>query len=250
MSKKNKIILWLLIVSFAVSSYFFIKEVVENKKEENIYDNLQTEIQEPDTSGNNEQAKESYNLNNILKINPDIVAWLKIEGTNINYPVVQNGEYYLRRNIYKQYSRYGTPFLSQFCNLLSDDNLIIFGHNMRNRAMFSQLVNYRNYNFYKNHKYITLYTLENNQTIENRYEIVYIIKTTTHSQEASNFYSNIKFNDEKEFIEYLEICNKLQLYKTNNQLTYGDKLITLVTCEYSQQNGRFIIIAKKVNEVF
>ena len=116
--------------------------------------------------------------------------------------------------------------------------------------MFSQLVNYRNYNFYKNHKYITLYTLENNQTIENIYEIVYIIKTTVHSQEALNFYSNIKFDDEKEFIEYLEICNKLQLYKTINQLTYGDKLITLVTCEYSQQNGRFIVIAKKVNEVF
>ena len=124
MNKKYKIILILLIVILAISSYFIIKEFVENKKETDIYKNLQEVVIE-DSSNSNEDDKNSneevdkeninsyYNLENIAKINSDVVGWIKIEGTNIDYPVMQNGDYYLHRNIYKNYSSHGTPYLAE-----------------------------------------------------------------------------------------------------------------------------------------
>ena len=105
MNKKYKIILILLIVILAISSYFIIKEFAENKKETDIYKNLQEVVIE-DSSNSNEDDKNSneevdkeninsnYNLENIAKINSDVVGWIKIEGTNIDYPVMQNGDYY------------------------------------------------------------------------------------------------------------------------------------------------------------
>ena len=120
MNKKYQIILMLLIVIIAISSYFVIKEIAESKKENDIYKNLQEIIQENtiysnendhidilEEETNNVLYKESktnnYNLDKISKINSDVVGWLKIDGTNINYPIMQNGDYYLHRNIYKNH---------------------------------------------------------------------------------------------------------------------------------------------------
>ncbi len=145
MNKKYKIILMLLIVLFAISSYFFIKEIAENKKENDIYEDLQeivqneentthendhTNILKNETSNvsteNSTNSSNSYNLENISKINADVIGWIKINGTNINYPIMQNGDYYLRRNIYKNYSSHGTPYLAEYCNLRTSDNLTYF----------------------------------------------------------------------------------------------------------------------------
>ena len=67
----------------------------------------------------------------------------KIDGTNINYPVMQNGDFYLHRNVYKNYSSSGTPYLAEHCNLKTSDNLIIYGHHMKNKAMFGALEDYK-----------------------------------------------------------------------------------------------------------
>ena len=136
MNKKYKFILMLLIVLFAISSYFFIKEIAENKKENNIYEDLQeivkneeNSIQENDytnasedksdniSTENNTNPDDFYNLEHISKINTDVIGWIKINGTNINYPIMQNENYYLHRNIYKKYSSHGTPYLAEYCNL-------------------------------------------------------------------------------------------------------------------------------------
>ena len=228
MNKKYKFILMLLIVLFAISSYFFIKEIAENKKENNIYEDLQeivkneeNSIQENDytnasedksdniSTENNTNPDDFYNLENISKINTDVIGWIKINGTNINYPIMQNENYYLHRNIYKKYSSHGTPYLAEYCNLRTSNNLIIYGHHMNDNSMFAELVNYKNYNYYKNHKYIYFY-------------------------------------NEQEFNSFIENCRNLEFYNTDVNLKYGDKLITLSTCEYSQKNGRMVIIAKKI----
>lgn len=73
---------------------------------------------------------------------------------------MQNENYYLHRNIYKKYSSHGTPYLAEYCNLRTSNNLIIYGHHMNDNSMFAELVNYKNYNYYKNHKYIYFYTFE------------------------------------------------------------------------------------------
>ena len=203
MNKKYKIILMLLIVLFAISSYFFIKEIAENKKENDIYEDLQEIVQNEENSTNENDntdilknetrnistenqtnSSNSYNLENISKINADVIGWIKINGTNIDYPIMQNGDYYLHRNIYKNYSSHGTPYLAEYCNLRTRDNLIIYGHHMNDNSMFSSLVNYKNYSYYKNHKYIYFYTLRDGQTIESTYEIVIAFKTIAYSDKG------------------------------------------------------------------
>lgn len=265
MNKKYKIILLLLIVIFAISSFLFIKEIAENKKENDIYEDLQEIVQSEENSTNendftgdlkNETSNistenkvntaNSYNLENVSKINSDVIGWIKINGTNINYPIMQNGDYYLRRNIYKNYSSHGTPYLAEYCNLRTSDNLIIYGHHMNDNSMFSNLVNYKNYSYYKNHKYIYFYTLKDGQTIENTYEIVIAFKTIAYSDNGFKYYNYTNFYDEEEFNSFVEKCRNLEFYNTGSNLKYGDKLITLSTCEYSQKNGRMVIVAKKI----
>ena len=261
MNKIYSLVLILLIVILAISSYFFIKEIAENKKENELFEELQEVVQEEEktiaqnqitdnfkneTSNLSSKNVGNYNLESILKINTDIIGWIKIDGTNINYPVMQNGDFYLHRNVYKNYSSSGTPYLAEHCNLKTSDNLIIYGHHMKNSTMFSNLDNYKNYNYYKNHKYIKFYTLEDNKTIENDYEIVFAFKTVAYSDKGFKYYNYTKFYDENDFNSFVEKCRNYEFYNTNVKVNYGDKLITLSTCEYSQKNGRMVIIAKKI----
>lgn len=259
MNKVSKILLMLLIVILAISSYFFIKELVKNKKEADIFDDLQEIVENPENKTNENQftdilekeegslsSENTYNLENIAKINSDVIGWIKIDGTNIDYPIMQNGNYYLHKNIYKNYSNHGTPYLAEYCNLRASDNLIIFGHHMKDNTMFSELVNYKNYSFYKKHKYIYFYTLKDGQTIKNTYEIAIAFKTIAYSDNGFKYYDYTNFYDEDEFNSFVGECRNLEFYNTSIDLKYTDKLITLSTCEYSQKNGRMVIVAKKI----
>lgn len=259
MNRKYKIILMLLIVILAISSYFFIKEIAENKKENDIYSDLQEIVQNQENNtdtlnieSNNAldenliNIRSNYNLENISKINSDVIGWLKIDGTNIDYPVMQNGNFYLHKNIYKNYSSHGTPYLAENCNLKTSDNLIIYGHHMNDNSMFSQLENYKKHSFYTNHKYIKFYTLETGQTIENTYEVILAFKTVAYSEKGFKYYNYSNFYSEQEFNSFINTCRNLQFYNIETSLSYSDKLITLSTCEYSQKNGRMVVIAKKI----
>ena len=252
MNKKYKFILLLLIVIFAISSFFHIKEILENKKQNDIYDNLQEIVTKNDknddiTEDNGKNTPDdNYNLKNIKNINSDVVGWIKIDGTNIDYPVMQNGNYYLHRNLYKNYSSHGTPYLAEYCKINSSDNLIIYGHHMKDNQMFSQLDYYKKYEFYSNHKYIKFYTLEGNETIESKYEVTFVFKTIAYTDKGFKYYNYYDFNSEDEFNDFVINCEKLELYNTDIEFKYGDKFITLSTCEYSQKNGRMVIVAKKI----
>ena len=257
MNKKYKIILLLLIVTLAISSYFVIREFAENKEETDIYKDLQevvieesSNISEDNEISNEENNKgninSNYNLENIAKINSDVVGRIKIEGTNIDYPVMQNGDYYLHRNIYKNYSSHGTPYLAEYCNVQYSDNLIIYGHHMNDNSMFAQLDDYKKNSFYNKHKFIKFYSYYNGQTLEKTYEIAIAFKTVAYSEEGFKYYNYANFNDIQELNEFLSNCKNLQCYDTGVDIKYGDKLITLSTCEYSQKNGRMVIVAKQI----
>jgi len=170
----------------------------------------------------------------------------QVQGTNIDYPVMQNGDFYLHMNIYKNYSSHGTPYLAEYCNLKSSDNLIIYGHHMNDNTMFSQLEKYKNYSFYQNHKYIKFYTIENGITTENIYEIMIAFKTIAYSDAGFRYYSYTNFQNVEDYEEFVDNCRNLEFYNTGVAGTNNDKYITLSTCEYSQKNGRMVVVAKKV----
>lgn len=245
MNKKQRVFLLLLIVILAISSYFFIKEIAENNKEKNVYTDLQTIVKINDEK-TEKNIVTSYDLKDIFNLNNDVIGWIKIDGTNIDYPVMQNEDYYLYKNIYKEYSSHGTPYLADNCNIETSDNLVIYGHHMNDNSMFSQLDDYKKYEFYKKHKFIRFYTMKNNITEEKLYEIVAVFKTVVYTNNSFQYYKYINFRDEEDFKSFNNKCNELKLYSTDSTMNFKDKLITLSTCEYSQKNGRMVIIAKKI----
>lgn len=237
-----RIVMILLIGIMLISSYFIYKSKKEDKLQENIFEEIidvavKSEIKEE------EEEQQEINMQELYNVNNDIVGWLKIDNTNINYPVMQTKNtpnYYLRRNFYKEYSQWGTPFLAESCDIQSSDNLIIYGHHINNSKMFGELEHYKKEEYYKNHKYIKFYTMNEKK----EYEIIAVFKTVAYT--GFKYYQYNSFNNQREFETFIKKCRELSFYNIEKNINYGEKLITLSTCEYSQENGRLVVIAKEI----
>lgn len=267
MMKFYKVKILVLIIILITSTIYILSNYFKEKKQSDIYNDLTNKVEENTTLQNStdndngiqndnedvqikENGKNITNYSNInllelKKQNSDLIGWIRIKDTNINYPVMQNGEYYLHNNFYKQKSSLGTPFLASYCNINTSDNLIIYGHHIKSGKMFADLEYYKNYNFYSNHKAIKFYVLENDETKEHCYEILSAFKTTANDN-GFKYYEFYKANDETEFNSFIEKCKSMSFYNTGVTAYYGDKLLTLSTCEYSQENGRIVVVAKEM----
>ena len=177
--------------------------------------------------------------------NNDFVGWISIDGTNINYPVMQtpnNPNFYLKHGFDKNYSDYGVPYVQENCRVGESDNCVIYGHHMNNGSMFADLCKFESEKFYQEHKTIYFDTLSD----FGEYEIVCVFKTAAYSADGFKYYHFVDATDEAEFNTFLAECRSLALYDTGVTASYGDKLITLSTCEYSRANGRMVVVAKLV----
>ncbi|WP_294953117.1 class B sortase [uncultured Eubacterium sp.] len=223
-----------LAVIFAASTFFIIQYYKTYDTEQEVFEVIAEEYENTDNETSN---SEDNGLSALYEQNNDLIGWIRIDGTNINYPVML-GEYYLKHNFNKQYSDYGVPFVIGGIT----DNTIIYGHNMKTRTMFYDLTRYSNSEFYKKHKYIEFSTLDSKST----YEIVYAFKTIAYSNQGFDYTKYSSFSTPDDFDIFTEKCSSLALYDTETNTKYGDKLITLSTCEYSRNNGRFVVVAKEV----
>ena len=177
--------------------------------------------------------------------NSDFVGWISIDGTNINYPVMQtvdNPNYYLKRGFDKQHSNYGVPYVQENCALGISDNIIVYGHHMNNGSMFADLCKYEREDFYQEHPTIHFDTLSS----LSKYEIVAVFKTVAYSEDGFKYYHFVDAAGENNFNAFVSQCKALALYDTGVSAEYGDKLLTLSTCEYSQTNGRMVVVAKLI----
>ncbi|MCR5799568.1 MAG: class B sortase [Lachnospiraceae bacterium] len=179
--------------------------------------------------------------------NRRIVGWLKIEDTNIDYPVMQttNNDYYLDHNYNQEYDKNGSIFLDKDCDpAFPNDNMIIYGHHMKSGRMFGNLNYYAKESYYKEHPVILFDTIYE----EGQYEIMYVFRSKIYSEEeiVFKYYKFIDATSEDEFYSNMEEMEKLSLYDTGVTAEYGDKLITLSTCDNTENNGRFVVVAKKI----
>ena len=214
-----------------------IAEVVENAPAEE-------EIPEDKPVSEGEDILAKYK--ELYLQNEDMVGWISIAGTTINYPVMQtknNPNFYLKHNFEKEYSDLGVPYIQEDCDILTGDNLIIYGHHIKGQKMFGALEDYKSKSFYGEHKIIQFDTL----TEQAEYEIVAVFKTVAYSSQGYRYYDFVDAENEDEFNAYVGKCKELALYDTGVTAKYGDRLITLSTCEYSAQNGRLVVVAKKAN---
>lgn len=213
-----------------------LAEVVENTPTE------ETEAEDtPVSEGENVLAR----YQELYLQNEDMVGWISIDGTTINYPVMQSvnePNFYLKHNFEKEYSDLGVPYIQENCDILTSDNLVIYGHHIKGGKMFGALESYKDKGFYEEHKTIQFDTL----TEQAEYEIVAVFKTVAYSSEGFRYYDFVNAEDEEGFNTYIAKCKDLALYDTGVSVEYGDKLITLSTCEYSAQNGRLVVVAKKI----
>ena len=182
-----------------------------------------------------------YNENN------DTIGWLKIDGTGIDNVVMyapDEIEKYLHADFYGNYSYRGSLYVDEYCDILHSDNLIIYGHNMKDGSMFGSLMNYVDEGFYEKHKYISFDTIYEKQT----YEVVAAIKTAIPAagEDCFRYYEYTGSDDVKMFNEYVKFIEENRLYPTDAKLLEGDSILTLSTCAYHADDGRFIVVAKKI----
>ena len=248
--KKYKIIglSIILVILITCLSYFVFINFRDKKLNQELQENIpNTEI---DTSEEIDVNKEVFKtIIDLQKENTDVKGWIKINDTNINYPLLQglDNDYYLNRNYQKEYSSYGSIFIDKDSNL--DDinsNVIIYGHSMNDKEMFQNLLNYANKEYYDSHKIIEIYT--NNEA--RKYEIVTVFKSRVFYQDEQNvfrYYYCHDLSSEEKYNDYVNNSKNLELYNTGVDAHFGEQLITLITCEYSEDNGRMVVVAKRVS---
>ena len=199
------------------------------------------------------ETKEIESIERMLRVeklqekNEDIVGWIEIEETNINYPVLQgdDNEYYLTHNYKKEKSQKGSIFLdAEYDWSIPSNNLIIYGHNIINDLMFKDLLKYADKEFYEEHPVIRFTTKEH----DGKYEIISAFKSKVFNKSDTNvfrYYNFMNAETEAEYNEFVENAKKASLYDIEEVAEYGDELITLITCSYHTTDGRFVIVARK-----
>lgn len=179
--------------------------------------------------------------------NKNLIGWLKIADTNIDYPVMQTGdnEYYLNHNINLKEDKNGTLFLDTACDVIKPStNLIIYGHNMRSGNMFGSLSKYKSESYYQSHPEIEFDSIYE----KGIYQVAFAFKSHIYAEDeiAFKYYQFIDAATQKEFDSNIEEMRKLSLYDTGVSLEYGDQLLTLSTCDYDQADGRFVVVGKRI----
>lgn len=182
----------------------------------------------------------------LYELNRDMVGWIQIEDTAIDYPVVQSPyemNFYLRRNFYKEDATCGTIYVREACNVEQpSDNVTVYGHNMRNGTMFADLLKFKKKAFWDEHRYVNFDTLHEYRT----YEIFAVFQTTADLTKGFSYHIYDTFATEKAFNEYVSTCKNLSLFNTGITPVYGEKLLTLSTCDKTISDGRLVVVCRLV----
>lgn len=255
--RKRMVFICSLIAVFSLGYVFFYYYLYE--KNANEYEHLASLKTSEQTTNDQvhinytqeEEKKELVVLEKYKKLfsqNKSLIGWIKIDDTNIDYPVMQtvNNEYYLKHNYNQEYDKNGSIFLDKDCDITNPGtNMIIYGHHMSSGKMFGKLDLYSSKEYYEKHPIIQFDTIYE----EGRYQIMYVFRSRIYNEDeiVFKYYQFLDASTPEEFDSHMNEMAKLALYDTGVTATYGDKLITLSTCDRSEQDGRFVVVAKKIN---
>ncbi len=215
---------------------------------------VQTAQQEPVLS--EEQSKETAvmlpKFTQLYEENPDFTGWLRIPGTKIDYPVMTrsgDNNYYLDKNFEQQHDKNGLLILDYRNDIENTagvpQNFIIYGHNMRTGVMFGTLKNYKEKTFCDEHRTIRFDTLYE----ESEYRVVAAMLSGVayEDEDVFRYYDAIDTSTEENFYVFRENVLGNAIYTTEETLEYGDTCLILSTCDNYKEDGRFVLVAKKVS---
>ena len=192
----------------------------------------------------NQELLDAYKV--MKENNPDFAGYIRIEGTEMAYPVMytpDDPEKYIHRDINGLATDNGLPFIDTRCKIDPDsDNIIIYGHNMKDGSMFASIISYQDIDYFNNYPVIRFDTTDEVR----EYKVLSVFYDRVYFKDETNvfkFYDFIDAEDEADYDYAIEQYRKKSLYDTGVNAEYGDKLITLVTCAYHTENGRFVVVA-------
>ena len=179
--------------------------------------------------------------------NKSLAGWIRIPGTEIDYPVMQtrNNDYYLNHDFEQNEDNNGSIFIDSQCSIWPrSENLLIYGHNMKSGKMFGTLDKYKNEDYYKEHPLIEFDTIYE----KGIYRIMYVFPEVVHeaSEVTFKYYQFIEADSEEEYDSNMQTMAEMSLYDTGVTSSFGDELITLSTCDYEPDAERFAVVAKRV----
>ena len=182
-----------------------------------------------------------HDLGALKEKNTDCIGWIRVPGTDIDYPLMWtpgDPERYLHLDFYGGYSDYGVPFLDHRCNLDSD-NLILYGHNMFDGAMFTDLLWYREREYMEGHRQIILETAGGAR----EYRVIAVCQANS---VESKLYQHINFTDPAGKADFLDAVQKDSVFFIGAD-DRAERFITLSTCDVSRRNGRVAVVGELVN---
>ena len=255
-TSKNKIIINILIIIFImiliISTILYLTNIFLRYKETKDLNNL-SEVKNEliTTSIDNDNEVNDYEKalidsnNQLHNQNSDMIGWIKIANTTIDYPVMytpDNFEKYLRKDFSENYSLAGLPFLGVGSSV--DDpqfNTIIYSHNMHNGTMFSDILNYESQKFREENPIIEFSTLQEVR----KYEVVAAFRIDV-VDDPFKYYNYTNWNDETNQ-EFIDEIKKRSYYTIEEDFNVSDQMLTLSTCDYNSDDGRFVVVAKRID---
>ena len=187
-------------------------------------------------------------LKDIYALNHDLVGWIYIEGTNIDYPVVQHWDrqYYLSRDFYGNPNSNGQIILDTGCDPYTPSyNLILSGHHMNSGAMFGLLQVYKDYEFWEGHKIAEFDSL----MFRKQYVVFAAFYSADYDEHEEGFRYSVNIQYKRDFDAWLADINAYKIYDTHIDVEFGDEFITMTTCDHSRRSdGRFVVVARRIRE--
>ena len=183
------------------------------------------------------EPRSLHDIHHLIEMNGDCIGWLSIEGMSVDYPVMHTPAYpqkYLRMNFYGQHSSSGVPLMDHRCDL-SDDNIIIYGHNMRKGTMFAPLKNYLNREYAYSHPTIIL------ETADGVHEFRFFAAAVVDEDDA--WYGFISAQSEDAFDKAIQRIFHRAIMTYGTMPSCGDRILTLSTCHSSGSNSRLVVLA-------
>ena len=197
----------------------------------------------PSTDKDLEDNKNDINKKfiELLKTNKEIVGWINVPNTKVDYPIVKtsNNNFYLNHNILKKEDSSGAIFMDFRNDIeIMDKNTILYGHNMKNGTMFKGLMKYKDEDFLKENKIISFSTL---------YEDIKWEIFSAYVTDTNFYYIQVNFKNSYEYESFLNNIKGKSMFDTSIDLNSSDNILTLSTCSYEFDDARFVIHAKRVN---
>lgn len=234
----------MMLTVFMISGGILAADQEERLEQRAVYQNLCEDISEEVSGVSAEQSDKRLSLyGELQKANPDFAGWICIEGTVLDYPVCfspSDPEFYLNHDVYRNENRYGTPFLDAMCGRENaHSNLLLYGHHMRDGSMFAVLDEYKKEGFFKVHPCIQFVNPDGGVQY---YEVAAVLCLEKGGETIP--WQDLIFPDSRQsFGNAVDQVKEKRLYDTGIVPEYGRQILALVTCEYTLENGRIMVIA-------